>query len=47
MITEFAEAVAGWNDFYMLAGSAAFTLLGLLFVAVLFHIDVITRVVRL
>lgn len=43
MVTEFAEAIAEWKDFYTLAGSAAFTLLGLLFVAVSINIDVIAR----
>lgn len=37
----FIEAVESWHDFYMLTGSAAATLIGLIFVAVSLHIDVI------
>ena len=37
----FVEAVESWHDFYMLTGSAAATLIGLIFVAVSLHIDVI------
>jgi hypothetical protein len=36
----FAEAMSRWHDFYMLAGGAAATLLGLLFVALSFGIGV-------
>jgi len=43
MVTEFAEVVAGWGAFYNLAASAAFTLVGLLFVAVSINIDVIAK----
>jgi len=43
MAEDFAAIIAGWNDFYMLAGSAAATLLGLLFVAVSLHIDTIAK----
>lgn len=39
----FAETVAGWHEFYLLAGTAAATLIGLLFVAVSLHIDVVTH----
>lgn len=37
----FIETVESWHDFYMLAGTAAATLIGLIFVAVSLHIDVI------
>jgi hypothetical protein len=43
MVSEFALAVERWNNFYMLAGSAAFTLLGLIFVAVSINIDLIAK----
>lgn len=36
-----SEAVAGWQNFYMLAGASAATLVGLLFVSVSMHIDTI------
>ncbi len=32
-----------WHDFYMLKGSVASTLIGLIFVAVSFHLDAIVR----
>ena len=35
----FAQAVEGWHEFYLLAGTAAVTLVGLLFVALSFHLD--------
>jgi len=41
LVDAFADAVASWTNFYMLAGSAAATLIGLIFVAVSLHIDVI------
>src|SRR5713101_1159897 len=37
----FAQGIQGWHDFYLLVGTAAATLLGLLFVAVSFNLDVI------
>jgi hypothetical protein len=43
MAEDFAAIIVGWHDFYMLAGSAAATLLGLLFVAVSLHIDTIAK----
>ena len=43
MVEDFAAIIDGWHDFYMLAGSAAATLLGLLFVAVSLHIDKIAK----
>lgn len=43
MVENFAAIIEGWHDFYMLAGSAAATLLGLLFVAVSLHIDTIAK----
>lgn len=36
-----SEAVAGWQNFYMLAGASAASLIGLLFVSVSMHIDTI------
>ncbi len=44
MVESFAADIASWNNFYMLAGSAAATLLGLLFVAVSLHIDIISKI---
>ena len=41
--TDFAAAIAGWHDFYLMIGTAAATLIGLLFVAVSFHIDAIVQ----
>ncbi|MFB3765232.1 MAG: hypothetical protein ACE14P_08285 [Methanotrichaceae archaeon] len=46
MIESFAADIEAWHDFYMLAGSAAATLLGLLFVAVSLHIDIIPKIGR-
>jgi len=43
MVEDFAAIIDEWHDFYMLAGSAAATLLGLLFVAVSLHIDTIAK----
>lgn len=43
MVESFASDLEAWHDFYMLAGTAAATLLGLLFVAVSLHIDMISR----
>ena len=37
-MTPFAEALAGWHDFYLLVGTAAATLMGLLFVGLSFGI---------
>ena len=42
----FIETVESWHDFYMLTGSAAATLIGLIFVAVSLHIDVIATAER-
>ncbi len=42
MDPEFAKVVASWHDFYNLAGSAAASLVGLLFVAVSMHLGRIT-----
>ncbi|MDQ1254511.1 MAG: hypothetical protein QG646_3772 [Euryarchaeota archaeon] len=36
-----SEALLGWQNFYMLAGTAAASLIGLLFIAVSMHIDTI------
>lgn len=35
----FMHALEGWHEFYLLAGTAAVTLVGLLFVALSFHLD--------
>jgi hypothetical protein len=43
MSTPFAASVTEWNNFYVLAGSASATLIGLLFVSVSLHIDVLTE----
>jgi hypothetical protein len=43
MVESFAATIESWHDFYMLAGSAAATLLGLLFVAVSLHIDILSK----
>lgn len=34
-----AHAIEGWHEFYLMAGTAAVTLVGLLFVALSFHLD--------
>jgi len=39
MAADFTAAVEAWHDFYNLTGSAAFTLAGLVFVAVSINID--------
>lgn len=39
----FVEIIDSWRDFYMLTGSASATLVGLIFVAVTLHIDVIAE----
>jgi hypothetical protein len=41
MHASFSSAIAGWQSFYMLAGTASATLIGLLFVAVSLHLDLI------
>lgn len=41
MHSSFSSTVAGWQGFYMLAGTASATLVGLLFVAVSLHIDLV------
>lgn len=41
MSDPFAETIASWANFYMLTGSAAATLVGLIFVSVSLHIDFI------
>ena len=38
---ELAEFFAGWHEFYLLAGTAAVTLVGLLFVSLSFNLDVL------
>jgi hypothetical protein len=39
----FTQVVEGWHDFYLMIGAAAATLVGLLFVSLALHVDVITR----
>lgn len=41
MSDPFAEPIASWENFYMLTGTAAATLVGLIFVSVSLHIDFI------
>src|SRR5438552_7913695 len=40
---KFAEQVGRWHDFYVLAGTAAATLMGLLFVALSLHLEVVAE----
>lgn len=40
-LEEVARALDGWHEFYLLAGTGAVTLVGLLFVALSFHLDAI------
>lgn len=42
-MADFSEVVKSWETFYLLVGTAAVTLIGLLFVAITIHIDVIQR----
>ena len=39
----FAEQLDRWHEFYLMAGTAAVTLMGLLFVAVSLHLDAVVR----
>ncbi len=39
----FTQAIEGWHDFYLMIGTAAATLIGLLFVSLSLNVDVITR----
>jgi hypothetical protein len=39
----FTQTVEGWHDFYLMIGTAAATLVGLLFVSLSLNVDVITR----
>lgn len=39
----FVQQVARWHDFYILSGTAAATLMGLLFVALSLHLDAMTH----
>lgn len=38
----FARVIEQWHDFYLMAGTAGATLIGLLFVSVSLHVDLIT-----
>jgi hypothetical protein len=42
-MTNFNEIIADWETFYLLAGTAAATLIGLLFIAASIHIDIFHR----
>jgi len=42
-MSQFNLAVAGWHDFYMMIGTAAATLIGLLFVSLSLNADMILR----
>lgn len=46
MESAFTQAVADWHDFYMLTGTSAATLVGLLFVSVSLHLDAVVHEVR-
>jgi hypothetical protein len=39
----FSLVIAGWHDFYIMTGTAAATLMGLLFVSLSLNVDIITR----
>lgn len=39
-VSNFSNDVEAWHDFFMLAGTAAATLMGLLFVALSLRIDI-------
>ncbi len=39
----FTQAVGSWHDFYVMTGTAAATLIGLLFVSLSLNVEVITR----
>lgn len=41
VLEQVARALDGWHEFYLLAGTGAVTLVGLLFVALSFHLDAI------
>ncbi|VVB71582.1 Uncharacterised protein [uncultured archaeon] len=42
-MNDFIDTIDAWRDFYMLTGSATATLIGLIFVAVTLHIDIIAE----
>ena len=42
-MSDFAQLVSDWETFYLLAGTAAATLIGLLFIAVSIHIEIFNR----
>ena len=41
-----AEVIAHWHEFYLMAGTAAVTLVGLLFVALSLHLDILLHDTR-
>lgn len=43
MHSAFSSTVAGWGSFYLLAGTASATLVGLIFVAVSLHLDLVSE----
>lgn len=43
---EFSQTVAGWHDFYLMIGTAAATLIGLLFLSLSLNVKMITREVN-
>jgi hypothetical protein len=42
-MTDFTNTIKDWQTFYVMAGTAAATLIGLLFVAVSINIDVFRK----
>jgi hypothetical protein len=42
-MSDFAQSVSDWETFYLLTGTAAATLIGLLFIAVSIHIEIFNR----
>ena len=42
-MSDFAQIVSDWETFYLLSGTAAATLIGLLFIAVSIHIEIFNR----
>jgi hypothetical protein len=42
-MSDFAQIISDWETFYLLSGTAAATLIGLLFIAVSIHIEIFNR----